>query len=105
MILIKEKLRMKENKLIYLNLFIISAVIICFEIVSTRISSVIFVNNYAFMILSLAILGLGSGGIFAYYKINSKENIARPKVIPAVLLLLGFSLSIFMKSNVQINSK
>ena len=59
---------MKDIKLAYLSLFIISATVICFEIIATRVSSVIFVNNYAFIVLSLAILGLGTGGIYSYYR-------------------------------------
>ena len=65
---------MQNPKLVYLNLIIISASVICFEVLSTRISSVVFVNNYAFIILSLAILGLGCGGIYSYYKIKKKGS-------------------------------
>ncbi|MBN2423454.1 MAG: hypothetical protein JXR46_07995 [Calditrichaceae bacterium] len=88
----------KNIRLIYLNLVIVSTVIICFEIISTRISSVIFVNNYAFIILSLAILGLGCGGIFTYLKYKSQNQDEHIKLIPIVILLLGFSLLLFTLS-------
>ena len=39
-----------------------------------RIASVIFVRDYAFMILAFALLGLGSGGVLSYYRFKSKEN-------------------------------
>ncbi len=65
---------MKNSKIVNLNIFILSTVIICFEIISTRISSVIFVQNYAFIILSLAILGLSLGGVYSYYKSPSTNN-------------------------------
>lgn len=65
---------MKDSRNINLNIFILSAVVLCFEIVSTRISSVVFVQNYAFIILSLSILGLSFGGVFSYYKYNFAEN-------------------------------
>lgn len=58
---------MNSLRLIAPNLLLISTCILCFEIVATRISSVIFVNDFAFFILSLSILGLGAGGIFSYY--------------------------------------
>ncbi|MGE5810770.1 MAG: hypothetical protein ACM339_04665 [Ignavibacteria bacterium] len=67
---------MKSSK-IYLTLFVISACIISYEIISTRVSSVIFESNYGFIILSLAILGLGSGGIYFYYRLT--ENVSREK--------------------------
>ncbi len=56
---------MNRTNGVNLNILVVSAVVICFEIISTRISSLIFVQNYAFMILSLAIVGLGSGGIYS----------------------------------------
>ena len=86
---------MNDSKKIYLNLFIISATVICFEIVSTRISSVIFVNNYAFIILSLAILGLASGSIYSYYKI--KTDISKNfRLLFNLLILAGLSLIVFI---------
>jgi spermidine synthase len=88
---------MKDIKLIYLYLFIISATVICFEIISTRISSVIFVNNYAFIILSLAILGLAAGGIYSYYRVKI-EIPKTPKLLFNYLLLAGSSLFIFIFS-------
>jgi len=86
---------MKNNKLIYLNLLIISATVVCFEIISTRISSVIFVNNYAFIILSLAILGLASGGIYSYYKIKLEIS-KTSRVLFNSLMPAGTSLIIFI---------
>ena len=75
----------------------ISAVVICFEIISTRISSLIFVQNYAFIILSLAILGLGSGGIYSFYKIKPEEGSAKsPKIFGLFIFLSGISLIFFI---------
>ena len=87
---------MKNIKLIYLTLFLVSASVLCFEIISTRISSVIFVNDYSFIILSLAILGLGSGGIFSYYKIKVPEISAAPGIISKSLFFFSTSLCIFI---------
>jgi hypothetical protein len=79
------------------NILVVSAVVICFEIISTRISSLIFVQNYAFIILSLAILGLGSGGIYSYYKIKPEEGSPKnPKTLSMFILFSGVSLIIFI---------
>jgi hypothetical protein len=91
---------MKNLKTVNLNIFLISAVVISFEILSTRISSVVYVQNYAFIILSLAILGLGSGGVFAYYKVKNDNNAEDllTKIIFRFLILMGVSILIFILS-------
>ncbi|MEX2603015.1 MAG: hypothetical protein WD361_02370 [Gracilimonas sp.] len=94
---------MNNLRLVILNLFIISASVLCFEIIATRISSVIFVNNYAFMILSLAILGLACGGIFSYYKLLSKSREDLLDISFHVLLLLGVSLLVFIVAVTKIS--
>jgi hypothetical protein len=88
---------MNNPKSVNLNILVVSAVVICFEIISTRISSLIFVQNYAFIILSLAILGLGSGGIYSYYKIKPEEGSTKnSKILGLFILLSGVSLIIFI---------
>ncbi len=88
---------MKNAKSLNLSILVVSAVVICFEIISTRISSVIFVQNYAFMILSLAILGLGSGGIYSYYKIKPEEGSTKElKIFSKFIILSGISLVLFI---------
>lgn len=87
---------MKVSTRIYINLTIISAVMLCFEIIATRISSVIFVYNYAFIVLSLAILGLGCGAIFTYYKIKSNDKNKVEKLFTIIFLTLGLSLLVFI---------
>ena len=87
---------MKAGPRIYINLAIISAVMICFEIIATRISSVIFVYNYAFIVLSLAILGLGCGGIFAYFKLATTDESEATKIYAVIFMILGASLFLFI---------
>ena len=93
---------MKNTKLIYLNIVLVSASVVCFEIISTRISSVIFVNDYAFFILSLAVLGLGCGGIFCYYKIKEHAVAASLKIVSRSLLFFGASLCLFIVSVIRL---
>jgi hypothetical protein len=88
---------MNNTRIVNLNILVVSAVIICFEIISTRISSLIFVQNYAFIILSLAILGLGSGGIYSSYKIKPEEVPTKiPKIFSLYTILSGISLVFFI---------
>ncbi|MGK9367805.1 hypothetical protein ACSSWA_02775 [Melioribacter sp. Ez-97] len=85
-----------NNKKIYLILLTLSLSIISFEIISTRISSVIFVSNYAFLILSLAILGIGLGSIYAHYKIKASEADEIIKLLKKYITALSFSLIAFI---------
>ena len=94
---------MKNIKSVYLVLFLVSFSVLCFEIISTRISSVIFVNDYSFIILSLAILGLGSGGIFSYYKIKIKDFNSVQKIISGSLIVFSISLCVFIISVIKIS--
>jgi len=83
------------SKRLFLAIFIISAASLSFEIIITRISSIIFTFNYAFIIVSLAILGLGCGGIFAFYKLRTQETRILNNIY-SVLSLYGslFALSV-----------
>ncbi len=88
---------MNNAKGLNFSILVVSAVVICFEIISTRISSLIFVQNYAFIILSLAILGLGSGGIYSYYKIKPEDGSTKsPRIFSKFIFLSGISLIVFI---------
>ena len=53
---------------LFAGVFLLSSAILSFEILTSRISAIVLVHNYAFMVVSLAVLGLGCGGIFAFYR-------------------------------------
>lgn len=78
---------MKRLSQVLLILFVTSLSVLNFEIIATRISSVIFVNSYGFMILSLAIMGLAAGAIYEYYstKKETDGSEANPKLFAPVL--------------------
>ncbi len=48
------------------GVFLISFSLLAFEITLTRILSVVLSYHYVFLVVSLALLGLGTGGIFVY---------------------------------------
>jgi predicted membrane-bound spermidine synthase len=93
--------RWNKNTLICLSLFLLSASMLSFEIVSTRIASVIFVQDYAFIILSLALLGLGAGGVFSYYRMKGGSDPSR--MLSRVLAGLGASMCVFIAAAVVLS--
>ncbi|HOT97714.1 MAG TPA: hypothetical protein PKZ83_11325 [bacterium] len=84
-------------------LWMISAAVICFEIVATRISSVIFVNNHAAIILSLAILGLAMGGVFSHYRFKSIDLSDMHRIICRTTFGLGLSLLVFIVAIIRLS--
>jgi predicted membrane-bound spermidine synthase len=92
-----------KNSLVYLAILIVSAVVVCFEIVTTRISSVIFINNYAAIILSLAILGLGIGGIYSHYRLKFDEMDGILRVVSRTIILMGISFLCFIVTVIRLN--
>src|SRR5512140_3450345 len=93
--------RIESNILVYTSVFLLSASVLCFEIVSTRIASVVFVQDYAFIILSLALLGIGTGGVFSYYKVRASDDPSR--IVSRVLFALGISLCIFIAATIELS--
>ena len=93
--------RMKNTAVVYLSLFLLSASIVCFEIVSTRIASVIFVQDYACITISLALLGIGSGSVFSYYGATADDDLSR--ILCRVLCALGVSVCIFITATIEIS--
>jgi spermidine synthase len=91
--------RMNSPRWIYFSLFVLSASMLSFEVVSTRIASVVFVQDYAFIVLSLAILGLGSGGIASYYSIKPRDDQFR--AVFRSLIAVGISLAFFMVAVIE----
>lgn len=95
---------MKNIKLVVTGLFLLSTSVLCFEILATRISSVIFVNNYAFIILSLSIFGIGCGGIYSYYNIKTSDINRILKITAIVLFAAALSLIVFILAVTELNA-
>jgi spermidine synthase len=85
-----------KNNWLYVSLFIISMSLLMFEIATTRATKIAFGNNFQFIILSLAILGIGIGGMIVYFFFNklTQQKVAAAFLMSvityAVLILLPF---------------
>ncbi|MEK9129978.1 MAG: hypothetical protein AAB526_01095, partial [Patescibacteria group bacterium] len=76
------------------------------EITITRILSVIFYYHLAFMVISLAMLGLGAGGVYIYFSIKIKEKadffitfftlLSSISIIVSLILILSFPFKPFV---------
>lgn len=80
---------------LYSIIFFLSLSVICFEILATRVTSVIFVSDYAYIILSLAILGLGCGAVLYSTKLYQRLQID-DNALSRLLLIYGFTLCMFI---------
>lgn len=73
-----QDLRLTFNRLgnttIYSGVALISLSILMLEIGLTRIFSVMFESHYVFLIISLAILGLGLGGVYVHMRMAKKSE-------------------------------
>ncbi len=58
---------------VYLGVFLISFATLMLEIGMTRIFSILYEYHYAFLVVSLAILGLGAGGIFFHIRLKNTK--------------------------------
>lgn len=79
-----------KGMLTYAGLFLLSAATLTFEITLTRIFSVAQFYHFAFMVVSLALLGFGASGTFLTLFPRLKEH-SPDRVLP--ILSWGFALS------------
>ncbi len=80
---------------LYLSVALISMSVLLFEIGLTRMFSVMFEFHYGFLILSLAILGLGVGGIYVHMRVGPVPDAdAKPiqNLLPISSGLMAFSI-------------
>jgi hypothetical protein len=83
-------------------IFVISMSLLMFEIALTRIFSVMFTYHFAFLAISLALFGLGMGGIFLHLvspKISSKAKGIKFLVIASII----YSISLVLFSILMVN--
>ena len=92
------------NQLI--GIFFLSLSVLAFEITITRILSVILYYHLAFMVISLAMLGLGAGGVYIYFSTKIKEKadffialftlLSSVSIIVSLVLILSFPFKPFV---------
>ncbi len=84
----------------YIGFFIISVVVLAFQTVINRMFSLMFWYHFAFMIISVAMFGIGLGGLLVYF-INRFLKNQVPLVLAILSVLLAFFLPIsLMEVNV-----
>ena len=80
---------------IYLSVALTTLATLLLELSLTRIFSVVFYYHLAFMAISIALFGLGAGGIFSYVVSEWKENLylklGRLSALNAVLVVMALA--------------
>ncbi len=79
------------KKRLLFSLFLLSNSVLLYEILVVRIFSVFYLSNYLFLIFSSALLGIGVGGIIAYYL---PTYLNRPG--PIVFFVYPFSIALYL---------
>ena len=69
------------------GVFIVSFGVLAFEISLTRIFSVLFSYHYTFLIVSIALFGLGLGGILAQI-VSTRKSLNKSLSILAILSIV-----------------
>lgn len=82
----------EKNILIYLAVFLISFSLFSYEILLTRLFSVILSFNLVFLVVSFSILGMGLGGIYVYKLSNSKVDFNSSKLLVRMGTILPLSI-------------
>ena len=83
----------------YLSVALISLSVLMLEIGLTRIFSIMFESHYAFLVISLAVLGLGLGGIYIHIKVSKLMDCDAGQIrnyLPVSSGLMGFSVLIML---------
>ncbi len=97
-----QKLASKYFAVILISTFMISFGVLAFQVLLTRIFSVLFDYHYAFLVVSLALFGLGLGGIFVeplLGKVTLNKTFGRLAIL-STLFCLSLSFFVFIAVSV-----
>jgi len=81
------------------GVFLISFSLLAFEIALTRLLSVMLLYHYVFIVVSLALLGLGTGGIYVHFfrsRVPEREKQLRFLINTACLVSLSIPFSVVL---------
>ena len=85
-----------RDRALLLGMAIVSFATLLLELALTRLFSVVLLYHFAFLAISLALLGLGAAGVFAYVFTHDGGKDARPSSLLAFLLARGHILLIIV---------
>ncbi|MCL4429922.1 MAG: hypothetical protein M1167_04130, partial [Chloroflexi bacterium] len=83
------------------GVFVASFGVLSFEVNLTRIFSVMLDYHYTFLVVSLALFGIGLGGVLAHYltsKTSLKDNFSRLAILSIAFSLLMTFLTLLIVS-------
>jgi len=87
-----ETIKVRHNIFIYVSVFLITLSLFSYEILLTRLFSVILSHNLVFMVVSFSIFGGGLGAIYTYRQLKTKENLDIKIMITKLSALLALSI-------------
>ena len=73
---------------VYLSLLLLSAATLAFEVALTRVFALAQGHHFAFMAVSLALLGAGASGTFLSLRSPSRQSLRRWLAVSALLFTL-----------------
>jgi predicted membrane-bound spermidine synthase len=76
---------------LYVSVALVSMAVLMLEIGMTRVFSIMFNYHYVFLLISLAILGLGAGGIYVHYRLARSRLDLQPRTLQAASALMALA--------------
>lgn len=100
-----QKLSRYKVGILLFGVFVTSFGVLSFEISLTRIFSIILDYHFTFLVVSLALFGLGLGGVAAHYLSRKmrQDNFSRLAVLAIAFSLLMILLTLIIASNPNLN--
>lgn len=100
-----QKLSRYKVGVLLFGVFVTSFGVLSFEISLTRIFSIILDYHYTFLVVSLALFGLGLGGVATHYlsRKTVQDNFSRLGILAIAFSLLMIILTLIIASNPNLN--
>jgi hypothetical protein len=90
-----ESMSRREARPLVISVSLISASVLMLEIGMIRVFSVMFESHYAFLLISMAVLGLGFGGVFVHKRLQKTiGTYPLERLLPISSALMGSSILI-----------